>query len=106
MSDPFLISCVIQSEYGEKDLTAQEGVVNTVNYEITDESSEMTMTWGEYIGLTMDKSNERYAKSILLHLSKHPDRNWTAGEVNGYVSVVLNNPLESAILIEAQGSGV
>lgn len=81
MSDPFFISCVIQSEYEEKDLTTQEGVVNTVNYEITDPSSEMSMTWGEYIELTLKKVNDRYAKQLLLHLSKHADREWTPKEL-------------------------
>lgn len=81
MSDPFFISCVIQSDYEGQDLTTQEGVVNTVNYEITDKSSEMSMTWGEYIELTINKVNDRYAKSMLLHLSKHADRNWTPQEI-------------------------
>jgi len=81
MSDPFFISCVILSEYEDKDLTTPEGVVNTVNYEITDKSSEMSMTWGEYIELTLKKVNDRYAKAMLLHLSKHADREWTYKEL-------------------------
>ncbi len=81
MSDPFFISCVIQSEYEGKDLTTSNGVVNTVNYEITDKSSEMSMTWSEYIEQTTDKINERYAKQILLYLSKHAGRDWTAREL-------------------------
>ncbi len=81
MSDPFFISCVIQSEYEEKDLSTQEGVVSTVNYEITDPSSEMSMTWGEYIELTLKKVNDRHAKQLLLHLSKHADREWTPKEL-------------------------
>ncbi len=81
MSDPFFISCVIQSDYEDKDLTTQEGVVNAVNYEITDESSEMSMTWGEYINLTLKKINDRHAKSMLLHLSKNTDKDWTPWEL-------------------------
>ncbi len=90
MSDPFFISCVIQSEYEAKDLTTQQGVVNTVNYEITDASSEMSMTWGEYIELTLDKINERYAKNILLHLSKYPDRDWTADELKNALNLKID----------------
>jgi hypothetical protein len=59
MSDPFFISCVIQSKYADRDLTTEEGVVNTVNYEITDRRSEMSRTWGEYIQLTLQKINDR-----------------------------------------------
>ncbi len=81
MSDPFFISCVIQSEYKGKDLTTVQGVVNTTDYEITDPSSEMSMNWAEYIDQTTDRINERYAKNMLLHLSKHPDRDWTPAEL-------------------------
>jgi len=81
MSDPFFISCVIQSEFGDKDLTTREGVVDTVSYEINDENSEMSMTWGEYIELTLDKVNDRHAKTMLLHLSRHSDREWTPREL-------------------------
>ncbi|MCK5523071.1 MAG: hypothetical protein KAI83_08055, partial [Thiomargarita sp.] len=35
-SDPFFISCVIQSECSNKDLTLPDGVVEVVNYEISD----------------------------------------------------------------------
>ncbi len=36
MADPFFISCVIISDYEEKDLTTSEGVMGTVNYEISE----------------------------------------------------------------------
>ncbi|MDM8517042.1 hypothetical protein QUF76_12645, partial [Desulfobacterales bacterium HSG16] len=77
MSDPFFISCVIQSEFEEKDLTTEEGVINTVHHEITDRLSEMSMTWGEYIELSLKRINTINAKHILLHLSKHSDQDWT-----------------------------
>ncbi len=77
MSDPFLISCVFESDYEGGDLTTREGVVNAVNYQITDRKSEMSGTWKEYIEKTLKKINDRYSKKILLHLSKHSDRYWT-----------------------------
>ncbi|MCP4107105.1 MAG: hypothetical protein GY749_16455 [Desulfobacteraceae bacterium] len=46
MSDPFFISCVILSDFRGKNLSTPEGVTEAVNYEITDESSELSMTWG------------------------------------------------------------
>ncbi len=90
MSDPFFISCVIQSEYAHKDLTTSDGVVDTVNYEITDESSEMSMTWGEYIEQTTDKINDLNAKNMLLHLSKHPDRDWTPSELKEVLNLEIS----------------
>ncbi len=77
MSDPFFISCVIQSFYEDKNLTTAEGVVDTVHYEITDRASEMSMTWGEYIELSLKRINTVNSKHIMLHLSKEPDREWT-----------------------------
>ncbi len=89
-SDPFFISCVIQSEYENKDLSSQEGVVNTVNHEISDRKSEMSMTWGEYIELTLQRINDIHAKTILLHMSKHADRDWTPKELKESLSLKLD----------------
>jgi hypothetical protein len=72
---------VIQSEYEGKDLTTEEGVVNAVHHEITDRKSEMSLTWGEYIELSLRRINTVNSKHILLHLSKHPDRDWTPLEL-------------------------
>ncbi len=47
MSDPFFISCVIQSNYLDRDLTTSEGVINVVNYEITHWDAELSKTWAE-----------------------------------------------------------
>jgi len=89
-SDPFFISCVIQSDYEHKDLTTQEGVVNTVNYEISDRKSEMSMNWGEYIELTLRRINDINAKTILLHMSKHADREWTPSELKDALGLNLS----------------
>ncbi len=77
MSDPFFISCVIQSNCPGRDLTTAEGVAETADYEIRDRRSEMSRTWGEYIQLTLSRINDRHAKMILLHLSRNSDRYWT-----------------------------
>jgi hypothetical protein len=81
LSDPFFISCVVQSYYEGRDLSTPEGVINTVNYEITDWDSELNKTWEEYIKLTLPKINDVNSKQILLHLSKHNDRPWTPREL-------------------------
>ncbi|MDM8530909.1 hypothetical protein QUF63_07035 [Anaerolineales bacterium HSG25] len=81
LSDPFFISCVIQSFYEGRALDTTKGVINTVNYEITDQRSEMSLTWAEYIRLALSKINDVNSKHILLHLSKHNDRDWTPQEI-------------------------
>jgi len=73
MADPFFIASVIQSEYDDKDLTTTDGVVETVNYEITDRRSEMFRTWGEYIQMTLKRVNDVNAKNILLYLSQNSE---------------------------------
>ncbi|OEU56317.1 MAG: hypothetical protein BA862_05485 [Desulfobulbaceae bacterium S3730MH12] len=89
-SDPFFISCVIQSSYEERDLMTQEGVVNTVYYELSDRNSEMSMAWEEYIELTLKRVNDINAKSILLHLSKYPDKDWTPKELKEVLKLDLS----------------
>ncbi|MGD9975127.1 MAG: restriction endonuclease [Desulfatirhabdiaceae bacterium] len=96
MSDPFFISCVIQSKLDGKDLTTESGVVNTVHYEITDRLSEMSMTWGEYIELSLKRINTIHSKHIMLHLSKYPDRDWTPRELKAE----LHLPIEEKQILE------
>ncbi|MCP4351071.1 MAG: hypothetical protein GY795_36870 [Desulfobacterales bacterium] len=90
MSDPFFISCVMQSNFENRDLTAEQGVIETFNYEITDRYSRMSKTWSEYIQLTLQKVNDRYAKSMLLYLSKHSDRYWTHQELKRKLEIDLD----------------
>ncbi len=90
MSDPFFISCVFQSDYEGRDLTTREGVIEAVNYEITDRESEMSETWKEYIELTLKKINDRNSKNILLHLSKHSNRYWTPEELKNEIPIDLD----------------
>ncbi|MDM8551067.1 hypothetical protein QUF72_13350 [Desulfobacterales bacterium HSG2] len=89
MSDPFFISCVVQSDYEGRDLTTEDGVIETVHHEITFRKSEMQMTWGEYIDLSLKRINTVNAKHILLHLSKHSEREWTPGELRGELGLEI-----------------
>ncbi len=109
MSDPFFISCVIQSEYQGKDLVTEDGVVDTVHHEITDRLSEMSMTWGEYIELSLKRIDTINSKHILLHLSKHSDREWTPHELKrelnldidiGQIKLLLQNMVKADLIRE------
>jgi len=91
MSDPFFISCVIQSTFENRDLTNSDGVMDTVNYEISFKESEMSMTWGEYIELTLQRINDIHAKSILLHLTKNSDREWTPKQIKQALGLELSD---------------
>jgi hypothetical protein len=90
MSDPFFISCVIQNDFPNKDLTTADGVVEAVNYEISDRYSEMSETWNEYLQLTLPRINDKYAKTLLLHLSKHADCYWTPKSLKEQLQIDLD----------------
>lgn len=47
-------------------------------------------TWEEYIPLALKRVNDQHAKSILLHLSKHADREWTPRQVKEALSLGLS----------------
>jgi len=90
MSDPFFICCMMRSRYGSKCLDTEKGVVETYDYEITDRHSRMSTTWNEYIQLTLQKVNDRHAKEMLLHLSRHSDRYWTHREIRDELQIDLD----------------
>ena len=101
MSDPFFISCVVQNEQGNQDLTTSSGVIDRVNYEISDRHSEMSETWNEYLQMTLKRVNDAHAKNILLYLSKHADRYWTHRELKEKLGLplVLNEIQEKLLIL-------
>lgn len=88
--DPFFISCVILSEFAEKDLTTTEGVINTVNFEISDRESGMSKTWAEYLMLTFRRVNGIHTKQLIFYLNKHGDRYWTPRELKSKLGLDLS----------------
>jgi hypothetical protein len=98
-ADPFLISCVILNEALGKDLTTLEGVVEAVNYELTNRDSEMSQTWNEYLYRTLNQVNDRHAKTLLLHLNKYADRYWTPAELKEVLQLDLEvNQIQQRLL--------
>jgi len=91
MADPFFISCVIQSEYPDKDFCDKESVLHTINYEITDKESEMSMTWGEYIEQTVKRINDSHAKNILLHMSKNYNKKFTPKDLKRELKLSISS---------------
>ncbi len=89
MSDPFFISCVVQYEQRDQDLTTSTEIVERVNYEMSNRRSDMSQTWNEYILRAWKHINDVYAKKMLLHLSKHADRYWVPSEIKDALSLPL-----------------
>jgi len=90
MADPFFISCVIQSNYKGRNLQTVDGVADTVNYEITSRTSELSKTWGEYIYKNLSRLNDRHSKHIVLHLTKYHERTWTPKEIKEALGLELS----------------
>ena len=83
----------------KRDLTQSTGVIETVNYELADRKSEMSMTWAEYIDSTLQRINDRNAKSLVLFLNKHNDQTWTARELKEKLDLDLEvNDIQRKLL--------
>jgi len=89
MSDPFLISCVVLNDLPNKDLASEEGVIEAVNFELKDRSSEMSKTWAEYLRLTFRKVNGTATKKLMLFLNKHSHTYWRPGDLKQKLNLDL-----------------
>ena len=100
MADPFFISCVIISDYEDKDLTTSKGVADTVDYELSEQNAEMYLTWGEYIHHTVNEVNDKNAKNILLFLSKHNEEYFTPKDLKEKLSLDLEvNEIHKQLIV-------
>jgi len=100
MADPFFISCVILSDYEDKDLTTSEGVIDTVNYEISEDNAEMYLTWGEYIHHTVNEVNDKNAKNILLYLSQNNEKYFTPQDLKEKLGLDLEvNEIHKQLIV-------
>jgi hypothetical protein len=100
MADPFFISCVILSDYEEKDLTTSTGVADTVDYELSVDTAEMYLTWGEYIDKTVNELNDKNAKNILLFLSKNNEQYYTPKDLKEKLGLDLEiNEIHKQLIV-------
>jgi hypothetical protein len=87
--NPFYISSVIRSDYPDKDLTSIDGLTGTLEFETLDDQGLIKSSWMEYMAKAFPKINDRNAKNIVLHLSKHRDRDWTRDELRETLSLEM-----------------
>ena len=80
-ADPFFISCVVRSQYMQRDLSTPEGVAATVHFELSDRKAELAMGWMIYFNNALDRINNKHAKKILLHLTRYNQRSWTPAQL-------------------------
>jgi hypothetical protein len=89
--NPFYISAVIRSDYPDKNLTSIEGLTNTLEFETLDDHGLIKLSWMEYIAKAFPEINDRNAKYIVLHLSKHRDREWTRAELHDALNLDMTD---------------
>jgi hypothetical protein len=79
--NPYYISSFLGSEWIDRDFSSFSGIAKTFANEITDKNSELHRTWIEYIQSTLSTVNDKYAKKILLMLSKERNKEFTRKEI-------------------------
>jgi len=89
-SDPYYIASVFRSPLTGKDLTAAATVIDTMVYEIS-EKGELYGTWSEYIDTTIREVNDKYAKQILLFLSRERHKECTRIEIDNHLNGELSD---------------
>lgn len=72
--NPFYLSALFYSQFPEKDFTTESGLLKTLEFETLSTQGEIKSTWWEYIAKTFSEVNERHAKTLVIYLSKHRDR--------------------------------
>ncbi|MCP4106884.1 MAG: hypothetical protein GY749_15315 [Desulfobacteraceae bacterium] len=79
--NPFYISSLFKSQCPVKYLASEEGVLRTLEFETLNKKGIVRNTWMEYVNSAFSKVNEKYAKHIVLYLSRHRDREVTREEL-------------------------
>jgi len=90
--NPFYITALIRSLCPDKDLTTQEGVLRTLEFETLDKSANIKGTWMEYILYAFSEVNEKNAKNIVLYLCKNRDRELTRAEILKDLNLDMTDP--------------
>jgi hypothetical protein len=89
-SDPYFISCIIQNTYKGKKLTAEAGVAETINYEISNRNAGLARTWSEYINLSLSRINNKNAKHIVWFLTQNSGKEFTHRELKEKLNLDLD----------------
>ncbi|RLC11107.1 MAG: hypothetical protein DRI57_19400 [Deltaproteobacteria bacterium] len=89
---PFYINALFRSVFEEKDLSTEAGVQRTLEYETLNLDGSINTTWMEYIDSAFPRINEKYAKDIVLYLSKHRDRRVGHRELKEKLGLEMSDP--------------
>ncbi|TGN99810.1 hypothetical protein PN36_33315, partial [Candidatus Thiomargarita nelsonii] len=90
-SDPFYIASLLRSDWIERDFSTNDGVIKTLDYEVKNRKGELFGTWSEYIYSTIKAVNDRYAKQILLFLSRNRTNECTRTQISDHLEGKLSD---------------
>ncbi|MCP4111631.1 MAG: hypothetical protein GY749_39940 [Desulfobacteraceae bacterium] len=79
--NPFYISALFRSKYPGKDLTTEEGVRKTLEFETLNTDASINAAWMEYLDSAFSRINDVHAKDMVLFLSKNRHRYVTRKEM-------------------------
>ncbi|MDM8562118.1 hypothetical protein QUF54_02070 [Candidatus Marithioploca araucensis] len=66
-------------------------MIKTLDYEIKNRDGELFGTWSEYIYSTIKAVNDRYAKQIVLFLSREREKECTRTEISDHLEGQLSD---------------
>ena len=72
--NPSYLSAIMRSDVPNKNLTTEDGVLATLEFETLHDRGGIKNTWKEYLLSALPRVNDVHAKHILLYLCKNKDR--------------------------------
>ena len=71
---PYYIWCLFNSEHIESDLTTEEGIQETLTFEVENREGYINDFWQRSFLQNIETFDSPYAKEIILYLTQYPDR--------------------------------
>jgi len=97
--NPCYISALFYSNYPEKDFTHENGLRETLEFEVLNNGGEIKTRWMEYLLYafrTINGTDHCLSKKIVLYLCKHKDREITRKEIKDVlIPDISDNDLET-----------
>ncbi len=89
--NPFYISSLFQSEYPDKDFSAEKGLLEVLDFETMDKRGGIRGTWMEYIHSVTDRINDANGKKIILYICKNKERKVTRDEIRNDLGLSMSD---------------
>ncbi|MBV7335044.1 hypothetical protein KFU94_43775 [Chloroflexi bacterium TSY] len=70
---PYYIWCLFHSKYRERDLTTEEGIKNTLTFEVENRTGHINEFWRYHFAQNMETFNLPYARQMVFYLTHYGD---------------------------------